>query len=88
MGCRRRGTSSRFDDHVLAIHANDIKDASQGVLDTTSLQIFDSLAAKSWALGLATEAATTVLRVDSIIMSRPAGGPKVPQQSGNWDEDD
>jgi len=66
----------------------DVEGGSEGVLDTTSLQIFDSLAAKSWALGLATEAATTVLRVDSIIMSKPAGGPKVPQQSGNWDQDD
>lgn len=59
-----------------------------GVVDTTPLKIVDSLAAKSWALGLATEAAITVLRVDSIIMSKPAGGPKVPQQAGNWDHDD
>ncbi|KAI6046240.1 chaperonin Cpn60/TCP-1 family [Pisolithus marmoratus] len=36
----------------------------------------------------ATEAAVSVLSVDSIIMSKPAGGPKVPQQAGNWDEDD
>lgn len=50
--------------------------------------IVDSLAAKSWSIRLATEAAVTVLGVDSIIMSRPAGGPKIPQQTGNWDEDD
>ena len=50
-------------------------------------QILDSLAAKSWAIRQATEAAVSVLRVDSIIMSKPAGGPKIPQQSGNWDED-
>lgn len=49
--------------------------------------ILDSLAAKSWAIRQATEAAVSVLRVDSIIMSKPAGGPKIPQQSGNWDED-
>ena len=50
--------------------------------------IYDSLAAKSWAIRLATEAAVSVLSVDSIIMSKPAGGPKVPQQPGNWDNDD
>jgi len=48
----------------------------------------DPLAAKQWAIKLATEAAVSVLSVDSIIMSKPAGGPKVPQQSGNWDDDD
>ena len=56
-------------------------------MDVTECNIVDSLAAKSWAIHLATEAAVSVLSVDSIIMSRPAGGPKIPQQAGNWDED-
>ncbi|KAL7277627.1 hypothetical protein ACG7TL_008554 [Trametes sanguinea] len=60
---------------------------TDGTLSATEHQILDSLAAKQWAIKLATEAATSVLSVDSIIMSRPAGGPKIPQQSGNWDED-
>lgn len=59
-----------------------------GTLLTDEEGIYDSLAAKSWALKLAAEAAVAVLSVDSIIMSKPAGGPKIPQQSGNWDEDD
>ncbi|PAV23175.1 T-complex 1 [Pyrrhoderma noxium] len=58
-----------------------------GTLDAAAHGIVDSLAAKSWAIRLATEAAVSVLSVDSIIMSKPAGGPKIPQQSGNWDED-
>ncbi|OCB85834.1 T-complex protein 1 [Sanghuangporus baumii] len=58
-----------------------------GVLDAQVAGIVDSLAAKSWAIRLATEAAISVLSVDSIIMAKPAGGPKIPQQSGNWDED-
>ncbi|KAL5512566.1 hypothetical protein ACEPAG_3219 [Sanghuangporus baumii] len=58
-----------------------------GVLDAQAADIVDSLAAKSWAIRLATEAAISVLSVDSIIMAKPAGGPKIPQQSGNWDED-
>jgi T-complex protein 1 subunit theta len=58
-----------------------------GTLLSTEFKILDSLAAKQWAIKLATEAAVSVLSVDSIIMSKPAGGPKVPQQAGNWDED-
>ncbi|EJD08174.1 T-complex protein 1 [Fomitiporia mediterranea MF3/22] len=58
-----------------------------GILDAQAAGIVDSLAAKSWAIRLATEAAVSVLSVDSIIMSKPAGGPKIPQQAGNWDED-
>ena len=60
---------------------------TDGTLNATEHNIVDSLAAKSWAIRLATEAAVSVLSVDSIIMSRPAGGPKIPQQAGNWDED-
>ncbi len=56
-------------------------------MNVTERNIVDSLAAKAWAIRLATEAAVSVLSVDSIIMSRPAGGPKIPQQAGNWDED-
>ena len=58
-----------------------------GTLEATKHQILDSLAAKQWAIKLSTEAAVSVLTVDSIIMSKPAGGPKIPQQAGNWDED-
>ena len=35
---------------------------------------------------LATDAAVTVLRVDQIIMSKPAGGPKAPEQGGMDDD--
>ncbi|KAI6043473.1 chaperonin Cpn60/TCP-1 family [Pisolithus marmoratus] len=66
----------------------DVEAEHDGTLLATEHKILDSLAAKSWALKLATEAAVSVLSVDSIIMSKPAGGPKVPQQAGNWDEDD
>ncbi|EGN92785.1 hypothetical protein SERLA73DRAFT_190646 [Serpula lacrymans var. lacrymans S7.3] len=65
----------------------DVENESDGTLLATEHKILDSLAAKTWAIRLATEAAVSVLSVDSIIMSKPAGGPKVPQQAGNWDED-
>ncbi|KAG6382112.1 chaperonin Cpn60/TCP-1 family [Boletus reticuloceps] len=66
----------------------DVEAERDGTLVATDYKILDSLAAKSWAIKLGTEAAVSVLSVDSIIMSKPAGGPKVPQQAGNWDEDD
>lgn len=66
----------------------DIESETDGTLLADEHEIYDSLAAKTWALKLATEAAVSVLSVDSIIMSKPAGGPKVPQQAGNWDADD
>ncbi|KAF8756708.1 T-complex protein 1 [Rhizoctonia solani] len=82
--------SKLYEKHAQADGATwgvDIESENNGILDTKEEQIYDSLSAKSWAIKLATEAAVSVLRVDSIIMSKPAGGPKVPQQAGNWDED-
>ncbi|PIL33771.1 hypothetical protein GSI_04396 [Ganoderma sinense ZZ0214-1] len=70
-----------------AIWGVDVEAEVDGTLEATKHQILDSLAAKQWAIKLATEAAVSVLAVDSIIMSKPAGGPKIPQQAGNWDED-
>ena len=64
-----------------------VQEETDGTLDTSEHKILDSLIAKQWAIRLATDAAVSVLSVDSIIMSKPAGGPKVPQQAGNWDED-
>jgi T-complex protein 1 subunit theta len=49
--------------------------------------IFDVLSIRMNAIRLATNAAVTILRIDQIIMSKPAGGPKVPQQ-GPVDTDD
>jgi len=40
--------------------------------------LVDLYTTKWWALRLATEAATTVLKVDQLIMSKQAGGPKGP----------
>jgi len=48
--------------------------------NTTANPIFDALAVKESAIRLAVDAAVTVLRVDQIIMSKAAGGPKPPPQ--------
>mmetsp|Transcript_6129 Transcript_6129/g.18103 ORF Transcript_6129/g.18103 Transcript_6129/m.18103 type:complete len:541 (-) Transcript_6129:57-1679(-) len=44
--------------------------------ETKNAAVFDVLAVKESALRFAVDAAITVLRVDQIIMSKPAGGPK------------
>lgn len=44
--------------------------------DSLDAGVFDLLISKTNALRLAVDAALTVLRVDQIVMSKPAGGPK------------
>jgi len=46
-----------------------------GTADMVQRKVFDHLVAKKEALRLAAEAAVTVLRVDTIIMAKQAGGP-------------
>ena len=58
-----------------------------GTVDAEEEGILDLLVTKQWAIKLATEAATTVLGVDQIIVARQAGGPKPPQPNPNWDDD-
>ncbi|KAK3828459.1 MAG: T-complex protein 1 theta subunit [Benniella sp.] len=66
----------------------DVESENNGLLDAHGAGIFDVLSAKSQAIRLATETAITVLRVDQLIMSKPAGGPVVPKkQQQHWDED-
>ena len=45
------------------------------VKDVNELCIYDCWDTKSWALKLALDAVLTILKVDQIIMSKPAGGP-------------
>ncbi|SCU88135.1 LADA_0E08394g1_1 [Lachancea dasiensis] len=65
-------------------------ESSEGVKDVREDGIFDLLAVKKFAVNVATEAATTILSVDQIIMAKRAGGPQVPKgpKPGNWDQDD
>lgn len=62
------------------------EESAEGVIDVKSRQIFDVLAAKEWAIRYAVGAAVTVLNVDSIVMSKPAGI-AAPKQNPNWDDD-
>merc|ERR1712070_192071 len=49
-----------------------------GTINAAEADILDLLASKASALKLAADAATTILRIDQIIMARAAGGPKPP----------
>lgn len=62
-------------------------DGDAVTIDAPAKGIVDSMAAKQMALRLASEAAITILRVDTIIMSKQAGGPK-PRAPGPADADD
>jgi T-complex protein 1 subunit theta len=54
----------------------DISPEGEGLADMAQAGVIDLLATKENALRLAVDAVLTVLRVDQIIMSKPAGGPK------------
>ena len=61
----------------------------KGVDDmATKAGVLDLMQVKRQGMRLAVDAVLTVLRVDSIISAKQAGGPKMKPQGGNWDEDD
>lgn len=64
----------------------DVDGAGVATCDAAEKGILDLFLVKQWAFKFAVNAATTVLKVDEIIMAKPAGGPK-PKQNKNWDED-
>ncbi|KAG1150740.1 hypothetical protein G6F37_001268 [Rhizopus arrhizus] len=66
----------------------DVENENDGTLDASKANIYDCLATKYNAIKLAADTAITILRVDQIIMSKPAGGPKPPKKEGHWDADD
>merc|ERR1712211_223730 len=64
------------------------EDGTKHTFDAVEKQIFDLLMAKHWGLKYATNAASTILRVDQIIMAKRAGGPKARPGQGPMDQDD
>jgi T-complex protein 1 subunit theta len=53
----------------------------------SELQIHDHRKTKEWAIRLAAESAITILKIDQIIIAKPAGGPKMNQKNQGYDED-
>merc|ERR1719423_588369 len=64
----------------------DVESSGVATCDAQLKGILDLFLVKWWGLKFATNAASTVLKVDEIIMAKPAGGPK-PQKKAGWDED-
>ena len=57
------------------------------IMDMAAAGVWDCLSAKQTALQLVNHTCQDVLRVDQIIMARPAGGPKMKGPNKNWDKD-
>jgi len=64
----------------------DIK--SKGVCDMKEKGVLDLMLTKQQAIKLASDAVITILRVDQIIVAKPAGGPKMGGKKGHWDNDE
>jgi len=63
--------------------------ASPALLDSVEHGILEPFETKKWAIKYAVDAALTILSVDSVIMAKPAGGPKPRQQkAADWDDED
>ncbi|KAJ7971879.1 T-complex protein 1 subunit theta [Quillaja saponaria] len=63
-------------------------DLEEGICkDVSTLSIWDLHVTKFFSLKYAADAACTVLRVDQIIMSKPAGGPRRGDRPAGMDED-
>lgn len=59
----------------------------KGAIESSeTLNVFDNLGSKLNAIRLATYVVLTILRVDQIIVAKPAGGPK-PKENKGWDND-
>jgi len=62
------------ESNLFGIDVNDGK-----VRDINEIEIYDAWETKSWAMKLCVDAVITILKVDQIIMSKPAGGPNMNQ---------
>ncbi|KAL6539900.1 T-complex protein 1 subunit theta [Orobanche hederae] len=79
--------SSLYAEHASG-HTKVGIDLEEGVCkDVSTLKIWDLYITKFFALKFAADAASTVLRVDQIIMAKPAGGPKKDPPAGMDNED-
>lgn len=58
------------------------------VIDVTTNKLYDLFQLKYWGLKYAVGAATTILKVDQIIMAKKAGGPKPPAGAGGRSDDE
>ncbi|KAG5671465.1 hypothetical protein PVAND_001660 [Polypedilum vanderplanki] len=67
-------------------HGFDIDSEQPETVDVKTTSIYDAYPTRYWGIKYAVGAATTILRVDQIIMAKRAGGPK--PRDGQQDPDD
>jgi len=64
----------------------DVEDGS--VLNATDKEFLDAFYVKFWGIKYAVKTAVDILRIDQIIMAKPAGGPKPRDPGAGMDQDD
>lgn len=69
-------------------HGFGIEEEGATVKDVAEAGILDLYITKFWGLKYATNAVSTILKVDQIIMAKRSGGPKPPSGDGRVAEDD
>jgi T-complex protein 1 subunit theta len=69
------------------VGVNTVMESTDSTADMAENAVWDCLATKTTALQLIVNTASDILRVDTIIMARMAGGPKPKGPNKNWDKD-
>jgi len=69
------------------VGVNVVMESSESIACMRETGVWDCLATKTTALQLIVNTAVDILRVDTIIMARLAGGPKPKGPNKNWDKD-
>jgi T-complex protein 1 subunit theta len=80
--------SNLYAEHQKGNQHHGIDVISGKIVSSVDNSIFDIFSAKNLALKLATNAAATILKVDQIIMAKPAGGPPVKGPKAQDEDDD
>jgi T-complex protein 1 subunit theta len=52
------------------------------------LGVFDHLETKKWAIRFSVDAVLTILKIDQIIVAKPAGGPNLANRPKNPEDDE
>ncbi|XP_037051648.1 T-complex protein 1 subunit theta [Bradysia coprophila] len=78
-----------YEDHLNSRWYNgfDIDSEQPATVNCYEKSIVETYAAKYWGIKYAVEAATTILKIDQIIMAKRAGGPKVRAPAPDQDDD-
>uniref|UniRef100_A0A8C9LLL6 T-complex protein 1 subunit theta-like n=1 Tax=Piliocolobus tephrosceles TaxID=591936 RepID=A0A8C9LLL6_9PRIM len=62
------------------------KQEEEHTISAKEQHIFDNLQCKKYAIDLAIDALQTILKIDQIIMAKPAGGPKPREKNPQYDD--